>query len=583
MHQLRAPFYRAFFTVLLTAAGTLSQTPPPATQTPTPPANPNAPEMDTKEAPALFKARVNLVLVPVVVRDSKGRTVGTYTKENFQLFDKGKPQVITRFSVEKAGEKAAKAAQTLDTIPTGDEPTSPPDIPERFIAYLFDDVHLPFGDLVRARDAANRQLASLKITERAALYTTSGQNQVEFTSDLEKLHAALFLLRPRSISDPGGFVQCPDIGPYMADLIQNHSDGNALSVAIDETIACNVGTSRQQADAMVRGVAARVLGPAERETRVSLTVLKDVVRRMSVMPGQRLIVLVSPGFLTSQEQVAKGEVIDRAIQNSVLINSLDARGLWVDPMVDASQPNRINSAAFGIQKRQYDRDAASAQADVLAELAVGTGGSFFQNNNDLGEGLRRLTVAPEFYYVLGFSPQNLKLDGLFHSLKATLKPPASGMDVQARKGYYAPKKQSNAEETAKEEIEEALFSREEMSELPVELHTQYFKASDKDATIAVLCRLDPKHLQLRKADGRNNNQLVIVAGLFDRDGNFVSGIQKTVDLKLKDETLAKLMTAGSLSFKTNFSVPPGTYMVRLVVRDSERQMMSALNGAVAIQ
>jgi hypothetical protein len=52
---------------------------------------------------------------------------------------------------------------------------------------------------------------------------------------------------------------------------------------------------------------------------------------------------------------------------------------------------------------------------------------------------------------------------------------------------------------------------------------------------------------------------------------------------MKDDTLARLMTAGVMTIKTNFSVPPGSYMIRLVVRDSEGQLMSALNGAVAIQ
>jgi VWFA-related protein len=593
---IRAPLSGVLLTLLLTAAGALAQTQSGDTQTPVPPAaspatapaqppvDKNAQEMTTKEDPALFKARVNLVLVPVVVRDSKGRTLGTYTKENFQLFDKGKPQEITKFSVEKSGDKAAKAAQTVDTIPPGDEGVAPPDIPERFIAYLFDDVHLQFGDLVRARDAASRQMAGLKTTERAAIYTTSGQNQVDFTSDIDKLHQALLQLRSRSITDPGGIPQCPDISYYMADMIVNKNDTIALSAAASEVGNCNPGMTAQQAQSMVDGIARQVLGAATQETHVSLIVLKDVVRRMSLMPGQRILVLLSPGFITPQEQTEKSDVIDRAIHGNVLINTLDARGLWTDPMLDASRPSRSATTAFSITKQQYDRASASAQADVLAELAVGTGGSFFQNNNDLDAGLRRLTVAPEYYYVLGFSPQNLKLDGQFHSLKVTLKASAgTGADIQARKGYYAPKKLSNAAETAKEEIEEALFSREEMNELPVQLHTQYFKASDKEATIAVLCRMDPKHIQFRKADGRNNNSLTIVSGLFDRDGNFVSGIQKTVDLKLKDETLAKLLTAGTLSVKTNFSVPPGTYMIRLVVRDSEGQFMSAVNGAVAIQ
>jgi hypothetical protein len=157
------------------------------------------------------------------------------------------------------------------------------------------------------------------------------------------------------------------------------------------------------------------------------------------------------------------------------------------------------------------------------------------------------------------------------------------LNIQARKGYYAPKKASTAEETAKEEIEEALFSRDELSDLPVELHTKFFKANDKEATIGVVCRMDPRHIQFRKIDGRNVNVLTVVSAVFDHNGNFMSAIQKTVDIKMKDETMARLMTAGVMTLQTNFSVPPGSYLVRLVVRDSEGQLMSALNGAVAIQ
>lgn len=583
LHRLR-PLRLAL--LLGAALGTWGQTAPPATapaQNPAPatapPADPNQPEMATKDSPTTFKMRVNLVMVPVVVRDSKGRAVAALHVEDFQLFDRGKPQVIAKFSAEQSGPKTKEAPPAIPTLQTEDQ-TPPPDIPERFIAYLFDDQHLEFGDLVRSRDAAIHHLTSLAITDRAAVYTTSGQDQIEFTDDKDKLQDTMMRIRPRSIMDPGGMVQCPDISYYMADLMINKNDPTALSLASGEVIACNPGISAASAAAMAQGAAQRVLGVGSQETRVSLLVLKEVVRRMSGMPGQRIILLVSPGFITPTEQSEKMDVLDRAIKGNVLINGLDARGLWTDPSLDASRPNNGHSPQFLTLKNQYDRDAASAQADVLAEMAYGTGGSFFQNNNDLNEGFRRLATAPEYYYLLGFSPQNLKLDGNFHALKVTLKPRA-GLDIQARKGYYAPKKLSDAAETAKQEIEEALFSRDEMHELPVELHTQFFKTSDKDASLAVLCRMDPKHIPFRKADGRNYNNITIVSGIFDRNGNFISGWQKMVELRLKDDTLTRL-TATGMSVRTNFSVNPGTYMVRLVVRDSEGQLMSAANGAVAI-
>src|SRR3954453_2794433 len=106
---------RSTFTRLFAATGfaiaLLGQKPPaqPPAATPTEPAttpqSAKAPatEMSQKDEPALFKARVNLVPVPVVVRDRKGKAVGTLTKEDFQLLDRGKPQFIARFSVEKGG------------------------------------------------------------------------------------------------------------------------------------------------------------------------------------------------------------------------------------------------------------------------------------------------------------------------------------------------------------------------------------------------------------------------------------------------------------------------------------------------
>src|SRR5690242_10949129 len=63
----------------------------------------NAPEMTTESSAPTFSTRVNLVMVPVVVRDNQGRAVGSLKEEDFQLADKGKLQLITRFSIERAG------------------------------------------------------------------------------------------------------------------------------------------------------------------------------------------------------------------------------------------------------------------------------------------------------------------------------------------------------------------------------------------------------------------------------------------------------------------------------------------------
>jgi len=120
-----------------------------------------------------------------------------------------------------------------------------------------------------------------------------------------------------------------------------------------------------------------------------------------------------------------------------------------------------------------------------------------------------------------------------------------------------------------------------MRELPVVLSTQYFKTGDLKARLAILARIDAKHLHYRKTDGHNDDALTVVGGVFDQNGNYVVGTQKVVDLKFRDQTLDAL-PEGGITVKTNLDVASGSYIVRLVVRDSEGKVMSALNSAVVI-
>ena len=93
--------------------------------------------------------------------------------------------------------------------------------------------------------------------------------------------------------------------------------------------------------------------------------------------------------------------------------------------------------------------------------------------------------------------------------------------------------------------------------------------------------IDVKKLAFHKEGDRNRNDLTIETGLFDNDGNFVTGIQKVVTLRLLDETLEKSLASG-IGVKSSFTVHPGRYMVRMVVRDSEGQSMAAQSSLVEI-
>ena len=581
-----------FQAILLLAIAAGAQSEPAQTAAPqAEPANQSHPdqsaaEIASHEEATTFKVNVKLVMVRVVVRDSQGHAIGNLHKEDFKLFDNRKPQIISHFSMEQPGTQVAKERKTSDE--NGSEKL--PSVPERYIAFVFDDVHLTFGDLVQARTAAEHHLATLKPTDRAAIFSTSGQTTLDFTDDRAKLRDTLLQLQPRSIARTGTSA-CPDVSHYMADLIQNKHDSQAEQAAIADALGClklPTGTAAQQQAALrtaemeVLAESLRQLSTGNHESRIAISVLKDVVRRISAMPGQRSMVVVSPGFLTPDTDMLTDymDVIEHALRSEVMIGALDARGLYtVVPGGDISKPGPTNAFSAGVEL-QYQTASALAEEDILSDLAYATGGNFFHNNNDLDAGFKQVAATPEYFYTLGFSPQNLKLDGSYHRLKVSLKD-SSKLTLQARRGYYAPKHAADPAEEAKMEIEDAVFSQEELHDLPVELHTQFFKPSDTEAKLAVLAHVDVKHIRYRKVEGRNINELTVVSAIFNRNGVFIQGTQKSLTMRWKDATLESKLGSG-ITLKTNFDVKPGSYLVRLVVRDKEGQLMSAENGAIEI-
>lgn len=546
-------------------------------------------EISQHDAPATFSSRSNLVQVPVVVRDKQGHPVGNLTKDDFFLFDKGKPQLISRFTVEKAGTPyipAVGATQVAADSPVEAAPLAGqgggPAIPERFIAYLFDDVHLNAGDLARMRQVTLEHIdRSLDAVTRVAIVSASGMGALDFTADLQKIHATLNAFHPYTPL-PASVSNCPNVDMYMADLIINKQDPMALSVAIADAAACSgLPANSDSLTGMVRSAAISALSTGGAETRFSIESVKALAERMTAMPGSRSIVVISPGFIVPNDDLRPSimDLLEKAIRGNVTINTLDARGVFnVIPGGDAS--TRTISTSNLTLRTSYQMSASIAQQDILEELASGTGGSFFHNDNGFQEGLEQLTQQPEFIYLLGFSPADLRYDGQYHNLKVSLKNPA-GLALQARRGYYAPRRPNDPEEAAKEDIREAVFSRDELQDIPIAMRLQFFKSSQNNARLSVISHVDVKNLHFQRDQERSKDTLVIVAGLFDRNGNFVSGTQRTVEMNLRDQTLNTLETSG-INVPAYFDVTPGAYTIRVVVRDAQGQTMAAKNGVVQI-
>jgi len=375
----------------------------------------------------------------VLVRDAHGKAIGNLKKEDFQVFDRDKPQTLSGFTIQQRAA-AIRPEDSPRTPPTTTAPSPSTDalVPQRFIVFLFDDLHLATSDLALAQKASTKMLAgSLAETDMAAVLATSGRTNSGLTADRTKLAAAIMSLREQRIYRPVG-RQCPDVSYYQGDLIINKNDARALSAATDEALICaNMDPRmRSSAEQMARSAASQALTFGEQGTRVSLQMIKLVVKKMAALPGQHTLILVSPGFLslTPEALAEKSEIMDTAAQANVTISALDARGLYVTGF-DASEPGGPPQVLQA--KAEYHRDSMSANEDVMAELADATGGAYFHNSNDLSAGFHELTLAPEYLYLLEFTPQDVKQDGAYHRLKVKVN--QADLKIQARRGYFSPK------------------------------------------------------------------------------------------------------------------------------------------------
>jgi len=570
------------------AQNTASQQSEPNPGASAPPNSSDTPqEMNTRDSTAPFSVRVNLVPIRVVVRDAHGQAVADLHQEDFRVFEDGKPQLISHFSIEKPVTTPVASAETSSSHPADSEKTAATLVrPARFVALLFDDVHLPFGELAQIRNIADDYVkSSFQPSDRIAVFTISGQSQTDFTDDRAKLHEALQGVQPRPVTagSATGIGDCPSINYFQADLIVNQHDLQAITVATNDALACEFGGNQQYlsaAQGVAQGMALQIFSTADVQTQYSFQRLKEIVRRMTAVSGQRLVVLMSPGFLIPNREYDLSEVIDSAARSNVIISTLDARGLYtVDALPDVSAKPTGDPTLSGFHT-SYRFQQESRQSDVLWSVANGTGGQGFANSNDLAGGFRRLVAAPETSCLIGFVPQNLKYDGHFHSLKVALTSKEK-YSIQARSGFYAPKKVETPADAVKQEIEEAVLSQEEQHGLPIQLHTQYYKVDATDAKLAILAHVDIGGIRFDKLDGRNKNDLTIVAALFDRNGNFVTATEKVLEMRLRDTTLERLSHTG-VTVKTSFDVKPGAYLVRLVVRDSQAAQLSAENGVVEI-
>ena len=416
---------------------------------------PNAPPAATVET--TIKVEVRQVLVPVVVRDKEGHTVTGLTQSDFSLFEDGVEQKISGFSVETAGvpspppPAAAAAATPAATATAAATPATvaPTKVPvRRTYVICIDALHTAFGSLVNIREA----LSKLFHSERA------GDAQYILIS----LGSSVQLLQSPT-SDPEAVLKTLDSKDFQKVFLSSQKGSmeaglQAFRRSLDEVRAtCDakprecIGLRRslpQEADQ---------LAEQDRQSIVAfVSGFRGLVEQLSRGGGRRTIILFSDGFelvpgqlaydllsayfpgmpgiaLHSVDRIQDMEPVLRLAANAnIPIYTIDSRGLYTSAF-DASISGGVANVAPGVMSAM--RRTASSAGQTLSEIAAATGGTAFQNSNNILGGLERAFADGREYYMLAYVPSRSDLDGKFRTISVRVRD--GKWVVSAKRGYWA--------------------------------------------------------------------------------------------------------------------------------------------------
>ena len=523
----------------------------------------NVPEVRIRVGPYAFpgatiSVQANLVEMGVAVRDRRGNAVGGFTAADFAVFDNGKPQEITFFSEQQVGRPGASGQPQGAAGISGLQAETPTTAAPRSLALFFDDTHASLYDCRKAVLAAGKVVGEAQPADRIALYTGSGAVTLDFTTDREKLKAALVQIKPhwsRTQLDA-----CVTMDPYQAYAVSHRLDETERQRALALAIACNCPSREpecvKEQPGWVQDAASNSWEIYRSGSEVVLDVLRIAVNRLAAMPENRILVLLSRGFVTGGMDRRKSAIIDAALRARIVLNGLNTEGL-------AAGGGRTGRRDPGLVERQM------VLSEMMAGVAAATGGRYIKNDNDLTGALETLAAPPEVSYRLGFRPSR-EPDDTYHNLKVKVRND-SGYEVNARQGYWAEK--VKPVETAQKRIDDAVLSSKEISEIPTSLRVT-LPAPKSAGPIVVRVSVDARQLRFLKKSGRSMQELTFVAVLENAAGEYVAGKEAVMDLALTAPKLASMQATG-IKAVMSFAAAPGDYWVRTVVREAGANRIGA--------
>ena len=565
-----------------------------------------------------FQVEVNYVDVDAVVTDEQGNFVTGLTRDDFEVFEDGKPQKVDTFSmvdipVARPTELVVEGRTVRADTQTNREPFD-----GRVYVIVLDDLDVTAMRSGPVKDAARQFVRDyMGANDLAAVVYTSGRKDAsqEFTTNRELVVAAIEKFQ----------------GRRMRSLSLDRLDAYYQRIAFGYNLRNEPDPGTGQVNAQDPAGYGRTSDPTELERGFRalnvLDTLKNTAEFLASVRGRRKAVLFfSEGLDFPIRDVfgahdatsvirASQDAISTAARANVNFYTIDPRGLagMTTEFMEsaglasgAGSPGPVllvpgtntptsgitgASGVFSVQDELLQEFRLSQ--DTLRELAEQTGGFAAVNTNNVIPAFERIVDANSRYYVLGYYPPNHKRDGRFHKIEVRVKRP--GLRVEARRGYASPRgrtaderKRDEAARLAREArrpdgprtstpLVGVMTSPMQQSGLAFSVHAAAFRNTPAEASIALAIELDGSRLPYGPPNekGQVANKIELSFFGLNEQGKALSAAWSELDLTLRPETRDRV-TAHGVRANPRINLPPGRYQIRIGARESVGGQMGSV-------
>lgn len=548
------------------------------TPSPSPPATPRPAAEQQEEPDEVLTVSSELVQTTATVVDGKGKFVGGLRREQFQMLIDGRPQPISFFEQAETGTPAGRerrAAATGAVAPATDASAS---ARGRTVFLFADDLHISNSTYAQARKALLRYVDQLMgDDDQAAVVSASGQLGFlqQLTDDKSVLRAAISRLnfQPSDITDTGS----PPMSAYQAIAIQERDDPEILEYLVRETLALTPGIPRNQVESLVRSRARVVSGRSAAAARATLASLERLLRSSARLPGRKVVIFISEGFILQLDNSDSAEwlrrMTDAAARADAVVYTVDARGLATDPAFEAGGGRVADLTSLGLR---HGTSELHAQQEPLFTIADETGGRAVVNTNDLVGGMAGALEETSRYYLIAWQPTSEEnRGGKFRRIEIRIAD-RPDLIVRLHKGYLVADTAATAKKEkppatpapARDDLRDALSSVFPVRQLPLDLSVVFVDAPDKGAVVTASAGVPAYALSFKGTGGGQSAAVELACALFDEHGKVAQSARQRLDLSGGSDAAAS-QAEREIAYNFQFSrLPPGIYQARVAARDA---------------